>query len=345
MKKVLVTICAMAAVLACTKTEVTFDEPGEISFAPVSRYATKAAEQSGTLVAQSFYVWANTIPAAGETSQAYFENIHFTIKNTGDSYYLGTPAQFWPNATPLKFAGVTATGNIRTDDIVSLTDFSSISITGYTQPSTFTTAVANDLMWFYADNNDGGYGKQTNAIAPTMNHACSWITFNVKVDAKLADVQAGQTTAYWRDITLKEVAFESLASTGTATITFEPVAPATNVVWEDQSTTTASHVVYTGNGSLSSTTALVAESITNNIVVIPQTPTTVSVTYSYTTPAGGTVEETVTGVSLNYNGTDAWAPGVHYTYNLTIGADEIKIAPTVGDWTPGTGSGLSQDVK
>lgn len=341
MKKVLVTICAMAAVLACTKTEVTFDEPGEISFAPVSRYATKAAVGTGDSFTQSFYVFANT----NTENVPYFSNVLFGYTDN-DGIFLGNPSQFWPNATPLKFAGVTETGNIGTSATVSMTGFSSISITGYTQPSTFTTDVANDLMWFYADNNDGGYGKQTNAIAPTMNHACSWITFNVKVDAKLADVQDGQTTAYWRNITLKEVAFESLASTGTATITFEPVAPATNVVWKDQSTTTASHVVYTGNGSLSSTTALVAESITNNIVVIPQTPTTVSVTYSYTTPAGGTVEETVTGVSLNYNGTDAaWAPGVHYTYNLTIGADEIKIAPTVGDWTPGTGSGLSQDVK
>lgn len=331
MKKVLVTICAMAAVLACTKTEVTFDEPGEISFAPVSRYATKAAE-SGTLVAQSFYVWANTIPAAGETSQAYFENILFT-KNTGDSYYLGTPSQFWPNATPLKFAGVTATGNIGTDDdMVSMTGFSSISITGYTQPSTFTTAVANDLMWFYADNNDYGYDKQTTAIAPTMNHACSWITFNVKLHSNLNN--------YWTNVTLKEVAFESLASTGDATITFEPA----NVAWTVPTAQNSKHVVYTGTGSLSSTTALVAESISNNIVVIPQTPTTIAVTYSYTTPAGGTVTEIVTGVSLDYDGGNAWAPGVHYTYNLTIGADEIEIAPTVGDWTPGTGSGLSQDV-
>jgi len=28
-----------------------------------------------------------------------------------------------------------------------------------------------------------------------------------------------------------------------------------------------------------------------------------------------------------------WEPAKHYTYNLSIGTDEITVTPTVGDWT------------
>ena len=56
---------------------------------------------------------------------------------------------------------------------------------------------------------------------------------------------------------------------------------------------------------------------------------------TYTTPAGGEVTETIDAISLDYDGTEgntAWAPGTKYTYTLTIGADEIKIAPKSEDW-------------
>ena len=43
MKKILFSLCAIAAIAACTKSEVQYEPSGEISFAPVSKLNTKAA--------------------------------------------------------------------------------------------------------------------------------------------------------------------------------------------------------------------------------------------------------------------------------------------------------------
>lgn len=338
MKKVLVTICAMVAVLACTKTEVCFDDPSEIAFTPVSKYATKVAEETGTLVSQEFYAWANTVPTSG-TSQKYFEKVSFGLNG---SYYVGTPSQFWPNATPLKFAGVTKTGSATSYSVDE--GFTKITLTNYKQPTSETTAV-NDLMWFFDDNSGNGYGKTTYAIAPEMKHACSWISIKVKAHENLAGKAADGVNpaipAYWKNIKVTGLSFDALHTTGSVDL-------GTVAVWTTSTAdraTTGSNVIYSGEGvDITAAASAAIENVANNVVVLPQVPPTISLTYKYTTPANGTIEETVSGISLNYNGDKAWEAGKHYTYTLTICADEIKIAPTVGDWTPGPDN-LTQNVQ
>jgi hypothetical protein len=71
------------------------------------------------------------------------------------------------------------------------------------------------------------------------------------------------------------------------------------------------------------------------------------VTYTYTTPAGVDGFKETKVLPLNFNGetraadtTDdayratwsEWEPGKHYIYNLTLTAEEIKIAPSTTDW-------------
>ena len=93
----------------------------------------------------------------------------------------------------------------------------------------------------------------------------------------------------------------------------------------------------------------------DRIIVIPQKPTTLSVTYNYLSQGINTtstdddivIEETAT-VNLNYDSEadkpstwSSWAPGFKYTYNIQLTATGIKIAPTASAWTdydskPGT---------
>ncbi len=338
MKKVLVTICAMAAVLACTKTEVTFDEPGEISFAPVSKYATKADDAPA--FDQDFYVYAYTTEGT-----PYFTNVLFQ-DNTTAGVYLGSTPQYWPNEKALKFAGVTATG--ATNNVnVSMSAWGEMTVEDYVQPLPSATET-KDLMYFFDEGTDGddagdtpdGYKKPTTNevnVTPVMHHACSKLSFNVAVQSNLV--------GYWNDIKIHTVTIESLQNKGTVTFTENPLGVAwtntSNAVDSDSDMTIFNNS--TGVGISASATSLA----TSETIVIPQTPFDISVTYSYTTAASGTtrITENVSDVSLQYNGTNAWAPGVHYTYNLTIGADQIKIAPKAEDWTTGSGSGLSQDVK
>lgn len=352
MKKVLIAMCAMAAVMACTKTEATFEQPAEISFSPVSRYNTKAAVTGTNFTAsQNFYVFANTVEA---TSAKYFENALFiqdddqTGAPTNLTVYAGSPSQFWPNVTPLKFAGYTVSGNVGTGTgkvQAAMDTWGTMTITGYSQPFDFQVAQANDLMWFFDDNTAKGYDKNSGIITPTMKHACSWITVTVKVAANLMDTDSNVEgdQPYWTDITVKNIKFETLNTTGN-------VALSGTAAWSDVGgSQTYVNIYDNATGTVVDGTARTIDStVPNNVIVVPQIPTTLSMTYSYTTPAGVNVTETKTGISLDYDGNadtnTAWAAGTHYTYELTIGADEIKIAPKSSDWTTGTGN-LAQDVK
>jgi hypothetical protein len=58
------------------------------------------------------------------------------------------------------------------------------------------------------------------------------------------------------------------------------------------------------------------------------------VTYSINPPGAATPAIDITlETTLDALSTDVWEPGKRYTYNLTIGLDEIYFAPEVTDWT------------
>ena len=345
MKKVLIAMCAMAAVLACTKTEATFEQPGEISFSPVSRYNTKAAVAPADGIGdQNVYMFAYTMADA-----KYFENALFEpetdVKHNNLQVYKGNPPQFWPNAINLKFAGYTVSGNVGTGTnqaTASMTTWGTMTIENYSQPYQFDSKQNNDLMWFFDAGTDGddadttpdGYGKSTTYVTPTMKHACSWIEFKVKVDDALVSDRDASTDGiqpYWRNITVTNIKFETLNTTGT-------VALGETASWSSVNGNQTNVNIYNdATGKVVNGTAVDFDSVVaDNVVVIPQTPTTLAMTYSYTTPANGTVTETVKGISLDYDGVDGnteWVAGTHYTYELTIGANEIKIAPKSEGWT------------
>ena len=336
MTKVLIAMCAMAAVMACTKTEATFEQPGEISFSPVSRYNTKAAVTGTNFTAnQNFYVFANTTD-----NEKYFSNILFEADGTNKDgeyqVYKGNPSQFWPNVKSLKFAGYTVSGNVGATSssiLASMNEnFETMTLTSYQQPLP-TENEANDLMWFFENNSGSGYDKNTDYVNPTMKHALSWITINIKAESQ-------GLLNYWNNLTITEVEFANLITTNT-------VALGTDAVWTEVAAPSpaVSVDVMTTDKVLTTSSQEFAE-VANNTIVIPQTPVDLNVTYSYKSPADNNVTITETKpVSLKFDGENKWAAGTHYTYELTIGANEIKIAPKSTEWATGTGSGLNQTIK
>ena len=212
MKKIFYLAIAAAAIMSCSKTEPVYTQPEEISFMPVSRIESKAAVTGIYYTAdQNFYVFANTV---AETTQKYFENIEFSKLTTSGSVvtvdnpnsednadiltvFVGNPTQYWPNVTPLQFFGVTKSGNVNDPITPAIdADFTTMTLTGYEQPSP-TVEASNDLMYFYDNNNGAGYTKGTQQVIPVMKHACSWLTFNMQADAAL--------TTYWKDLKVTAV--------------------------------------------------------------------------------------------------------------------------------------------
>lgn len=358
MKKILYFAVAAIALMGCSKTEAVYTPSAEIGFMPVSKYDTKAAISGTTYTnALPFYVYANA-KDNGDTKfdSKYFENALFVFEKTDSPathIYKGNPAQYWPNVNPLIFAGFTKSGNIATlvtddiagddviapgDDVIAPGDeLTTLTISGYQQPSpTATTGdpakpMDNDFMYFFADNSGAGYTSQSTYIAPVMKHACSWITIKIKAESDAL-------LAYWDDLEVTNVKFTGLHESGNVVLS-KTAAPAWTVTGPQDGNDVAIRTT-----DLELTTSLQeAANIEANTIVIPQAlantdtdktaKVQLSVTYSYTTPAGATDFTETKVLDLFYDDDkSAWEPGKHYIYNLTVTATEIKIAPTSEDW-------------
>lgn len=360
---------ALAALAACTKSEVQYEPSGEISFAPVAKTLTKSVagydygasdthhtdgkdgQFDGVFpTGVNLYVFANASnDAVTAWEDPYFKNalfVHSKTKGSQDtqtfdeeSYattgaYAGQPTRYWPNVKTLKFAGYSnACGISATNDNVTM-DFTNnvLTIQSYTQDNKTNTAEGtNDLMYFLCDGNP--YSKQATEIAAQMKHACSWITINVAVADGL------ENNGY----KLNCLELAKFYHTG------KVVCSTSAVTWTDLTNDkTETYYGPDANGDLNSTHQPF-ENVSNNFIVIPQTPVNLNVTYTYVSQdnesgADLTLTETAP-VSLALADGTAWQAGTHYIYNVTITATEILIDPVVVDWTNYAGNNIGKEVK
>ena len=323
MKKIIFSICLAALAVGCTKTEVNYGATDQIAFAPVAQMSTKAAVQSGA-PGCSLIVSANagTDSDASTYTEPYFKNVVFS----GPDEYTAT-GYFWPNVKKLTFAGVTASAGVDINKVTMNVNGNSITVADYPQQAINTTN--NDLMWF---ERTAPQGKTTNAISVNLKHACSWLVLNF-----YGDETAGNTVRPWN---ITKVTLNDLSDKETVTLSDA-------AVWTTSGTKNQDLLVYentTGIGMQQST--FFTPSI-DGIIVIPQKPTTISVTYNYlsqginttdNTSDDITIEETAT-VELNFDGTanqsntwSNWAAGKKYTYDIKLTATGIKIEPTASPW-------------
>jgi hypothetical protein len=174
--------------------------------------------------------------------------------------------------------------------------------------------------------------KQANEIAAQMKHACSWITIKVAGD----DVTANNWTL--NSLVVKTLKHSGSVDCGSATASWTLTGEKTDEVYYDAGTTfTKEYVKY--------------EKTANNFIVLPQTPTSLDVTYTYTsqeatgtTPAI-TLTETKNVPLTLINSLSVWSPGIHYIYNVMITATEILIDPVVVEWTEHANNPLQKEVN
>lgn len=332
MKKIFFTACIAVLAIGCSKTEVNYGPDQQIAFAPVVRNVTKAAVESGA-PASNLIVSANAGEEGTTSSTACSESYFVNKTFTPDGSVFTATGCYWPNVKVLSFAGVTESAGVSEVEID--VDANTISL-DFAQPE-FTVA-NNDLMWFPAT---APTGKTNNNINVDLYHALSWLQFNFKGDA----VSGASESTAWK---ILKIDILSLSEEETATINDD------EVEWTEDCTTAAgtkkSYNVYTGTITNNYNTSVglklqncsqgasgqAVTTASNNVLVIPQTPCEVSVTYQYAID-GNSITEVATA-ELNYNGSNKWVAGTKYVYNVTIGATPIKIQPSAGTWTPGTGT-------
>ena len=372
MKKIFFSIVALAALAACSKTEVAYEQTAdEIGFVAVANTLTKSPV-SGDTYPTTLDMYVNAFVNAANvttTTPDYFENVHFLHKS--NNKWGGDPSQYWPNETALKFSGYSISGNIGEDNKGSYNPSTDVlTITGY-NPGTDAGEGKNDLMWFPAT---GEYTKLSgkDGVTAQMYHTCSWITFLVQGDA-VTSLAGNEYTITSLEINGVNMVGK-VTCAGTAKDDENNSIPLSNanlkefVKWTQLSNSTAPYEVnvYTDGVSLVGTytpgtpadgeTPEIPESYSpknietnantttgGNIVVIPQKPGSISLAWTYKSPAGQPVEDSATGLSLKLNDANTldWEPGKHYVYTITVTASEILIAPTPTEWVDGTSGSVT----
>ena len=346
MKKIFISLLAVAALAACSKSEVTYEPTGEISFAPVTRLNTKAAVNDTDYPdALNMYVFANAGAAGAQLStfnEPYLANAEFAHGSHAENVFGGVTPYYWPNVKKLIFSGYSESGNaasLNPRPTYELTnDVWEIKMKGYAPGTGTATLGDNDLMWFpttaqsYGKADMMGDGKEVEVV---MQHACSWVTINIKGDATTG---AANTTWKILDLTIADLAQSGDVVLGSA------------ANWTP-STETSVFDVYQATEGKALTTEYVdyTQLSYKDLIVIPQATKTLKVKYSYVSQAGaGTdgkdiVIEEEKDILLTYGDGTAWQPGAHYIYNITIGTLEILIEPTVKNWDEKTVPDITLD--
>ncbi len=364
MKKIFFSIVALAALAACTKSEVAYEATDEIGFSVVAGNITKSVVDGDVYpTTLDMYVFAETTDNGYAEANYILDGqfTHRTNKVDGTDVWGGVTPYYWPNVKTLHFAGYSASGNVNTKDNPATTDVvegvtvtydctgnGTLSITNYS-PGTAAAEGANDLMWFPSTEltRAAGYGKTDKYVDVYMYHTCAWITFIVKGDGPTVD---NYTVTNLTMTNIDQTADVECTATGDGS-TSASLAP--SIEWdnnEKDSATTADYdvtgttsIVLDANGKDVETNAAYDRDKTQgkNVVVIPQVPGLLNLTYTYESTTGDIIEETVEGLKLYLDNTvtpptdgpEEWLPGKHYIYTITIKANEILIAPSVPvDW-------------
>lgn len=324
MKKFFVMMLAAAAMASCSTSEVEYENPKEIGFTAVANNISRAVVD-GTAYPTSLdmYVYAWTADNAAADAN-YIINGKF--KNKGSNVWGGETPYYWPNVKTLHFAGYSASGNVSSATVAYNCTTDQLSITGY-NPGTSTDAGANDLMYFPStvSTDPAGYDKETTSVPVNMYHTCSWITFMVKGDAV-----TGANSSTYQVTGLQITGIDQTANVTCGALNNNDVP---SITWSENTNQTETYTVTLNPALGKLTTTATNVEAGNNIVLIPQTPGNLTLTYTYTSPAGKTITETKENIALKLDDANSkWESGKHYTYTITIKANEILIAPSAVDW-------------
>lgn len=340
MKKIISIVLGVAALAACTKTSVSYEQPGEIALAPVTRANMTKAAITGTTFPTTNDMGVYAFYNAGKVkdtpkgdflagSAAYLKDAKFVNRagsgnrgGDGNSYY-------WPKTGSLVFAAYSpSVAELAYDE-----QKDEFSATSYVQSEDLSSTV--DLLWspMTAESHD----KTTTAVPMVFYHAMSWVT----VQAVAANSESNSQFKI-KSVELNGIVNKGAFKTAGATIAWTPSTLADDV----------QNLSVLNNGESYTeikkmTPAEVLESVEKGTVVIPQSlgdAVTLTVVFSQKMPTGVWSADQKLTFQLNEckvgaESLNSWDNGKHYIYTLSFnikgeGPDnnEILIAPKLEDW-------------
>ena len=345
MKKFVIAALAIGAMAACTKSNVKFEQPGEISFQPVAQKATKATSTSTTYPTdEKFNVWAwwdDSSVSDAPTYADFVANSYISegeFKNKVGTSWGGTDPYYWPTTGSLVFAGYSPASAMTNPSQFSynLSD-KTFKATDYVQSREL--ANTTDLMWF--DVTDKSYNSNTNknsqnvdvnGVPVVFKHALSWLTFQFKL--KDADVPEK-----WR---ITKVILTGIEDKATFTAEKGANPSWTTPIYSQDGADKDQFTVFTGSHTVTNTAVVLEGTGTGStdegsVIVIPQScaesAAELVITYDLTGTPGNVLSGQTVALPLNVTG-NAWKSGYHYIYTITFGGNEILIVPEVTAWAP-----------
>lgn len=371
MKKLILSVLAIAALVSCSKFETTYEQENEIGFAPASKNITKAAMSGEMPATQNLSIWAfwngvdgsveNPVEDYADYTDQYLNNAEFENRSGANWGGANNTKYPWPTNGALVFAGynrpkgtTTTTGDGENQttiytpaELAASYNYTNntMTFTGYSQSNDIANTF--DLCWFGRTSASYNNRNSGDAVTVTLNHALTWITIKVRGDQSVID--------NWTitSMTLQDVYTTATGVCSTNTETNDDGTTTTNhtASWSDYDEDSkenfnigAHEMVIKTNALTYETTKVVngnAEPL-NGIVVIPQVPVNLYVEYKYTVAGNVKTGNTTVPLTLtntkdennNNNTTIAkWESGKHYTYTLVFKANEILVAPNYGAWT------------
>lgn len=348
MKKIISIVLGVAALAACTKTSVSYEQPGEIALAPVTRANMTKAAITGTTFPTTndmgVYAFYNTVDAGTPkanflaNSAAYLNNVKF-VNRAGSGNWGGETSYYWPKTGSLVFAAYSPSAA----NLAYSAGEDKFSKTEYVQSSDLASTV--DLLW--SPMTATSYDKGTAAVPMTFYHAMSWVT----VQAVAANSESNSQFKI-KSVELNGIVNKGAFKTAGATIT-----------WTPSETDKKTLTVFSDNNYKVvelPTAEKPVQALENNAkgtVVIPQTlsdAVTLTVEFSQVMPTGAwSADQTIT-FKLNECTTGEpaaplkmWDNGKHYIYTLNFnikgatGENEILIKPTLTNWENVTAHGIN----
>lgn len=348
MKKIISIVLGVAALAACTKTSVSYEQPGEIALAPVTRAnMTKVAITGTTFPATNdmgVYAFYNAGKLIGTTkeefltgSAAYLNNVKF-VNRTGTGNWGGETSYYWPKTGSLVFAAYSPSAA----NLAYSAGEDKFSKADYVQSTDLANTV--DLLW--SPMTAKSHDKTTTAVPMVFYHAMSWVT----VQAVAANSESEGK------FKVKSVKLNGIVNKGSFETAVDDIDWTLSSAAVDVKTLTVfNNDAYKEIPKM--TPAEVLENVEKGTVVIPQSlgdAVTLTVVFSQVMPTGDwSADQTLTfklnkctvgepAVALN-----KWDNGKHYIYTLNFnikgaaGENEILIKPTLTDWEKVTANGIN----
>ena len=299
MKKFYVFAAVAIAVLAsCTKSEVVYNQgQQEIGFRQFTGAMTKADPSTTALPKETLM---GVFSYLDGTQTAYFENAKFVYKE--DNKWGGATPYYWPLQGALDFvlyAPYQASGATYTPGNKVL----NVTITNNSTAQT-------DYLYgkdFYVTAKPA---TPSNGVPVVLKHALSKVTIAAKANA--ASI-----------FTVSSIKLMQTIQEGSYTVTYNTILHDFTSEVTGSSTAAKKDMEYVSSGSSWTLTDNLSDNSASKLVV-PSYQSCIVLKYSM---QGSTAEFTAK-VDL----TGSWETGKHYTYNLTLTADEILFVPSVEDW-------------